>query len=927
MHFEANVGQADPRVAFVARGQGYALALTDAEARLTLAARRPAADATAPTKLSPPSTVLTMTLAGASAHAHLAPLDALPGKSNYFIGADPARWRTNVPTYSKVRQPQVYPGVDLIYYGNQQQLEYDFVVAPATDPSVVRMAFDGAEDLVIDGDGDLLATMTPGDVIRLRRPVAYQVGSGRNANRAIVEARYVLDGKRRVGFEVGAFDRTRPLVIDPVLQYATYLGGNKGDEPGSVFGNGRTIAVDADGSAYITGQTEVPFPVTAGALQTSPPPSLYGQVGAAFVTKLSPDGSSLVYSTYLGGTNALYNGSARGQGIAIDTDGSAYVSGFTDSGAFPVTFPRSADGGTAFVTKIDPNGSSIVYSYQFGGNGDTADGIAVDAAGDAYVTGTTTSPHLPGLFGAGAEAARDGGRRDRDAFVAKIDPSGSFDYARYLGGHGHDGGYNIAADRSGNAYVTGYTTPYADDQGNLINDFPTAAAAQPAPGFPVGSHGSLAQTTDAFVTKIDATGTALVYSTYLGGREDEDLIPGFGPPAGDLAVDQDGNAFVTGLTLSPDFPTTPGAFESTLSGSIHAFVAKYGPSGAIVYSTLLGGSNQDIGRGIAVDAGGHALVTGDTSSSDFPLTADALQTEAGMYVTMLDATGGHVLYSTLFGSPAGGESARALAIDRVGSVYLVGTTSAGDSTFPATPDAFQTTPGGDGDVFVAKVSFGVPDATPPTIRFDQRPDGSHGWFITAPASVRVTATDEDGGGVASLGCTIDGNVAALSNSASTSTSLSGTVEVSTDGDHLVACEASDPAGNATRQTDAGNSTHLELDSTPPTITVGASSTVLWPPNGKRIPDSISGFIADGLSGVEATSVTFTVVDTYGLVQPSGVVSLGPGGRYSFTVSLEARRLGQDPAGRQYRVVVSASDRAGNRAAASTLVSVPHDRGH
>src|SRR5438132_548275 len=426
LSFEANDGQADPQVKFLSRGSGYTLFLTPTEAVLTLtkadghAKRRISGEATLVEPEKRAGTVLRMRLVGANPAPEVAGVGELPGKSNYFLGNDPTKWRTNVSTYAKVEYREVYPGVNLVYYGNQRQLEHDFVVSPGADPKVITLAFEGVDGVAIDALGDLVLRTVGGEV-RLRKPVVYQE---QNRQRAVIPTRYVLTAEHQVAFEVAAYDATKPLIIDPVLVYSTYLGGSGSDASSG-------IAVDTQGNAYVTGVTRSSdFPTTAGAFQTT-----FGGLINAFVTKLNPTGTALLYSTYLGGF-----GSNQGFAIAVDTLGNAYVTG----GAvrdFPTTlgaFQPAFGGGffDAFVTKLNPTGTALVYSTFLGGsNDDEGFGIAADAAGNAYVTGFTQSSNFPTR--AGAFQATFGGVED--TFVTKLDPTGAaLVYSTYLGGSGDD---------------------------------------------------------------------------------------------------------------------------------------------------------------------------------------------------------------------------------------------------------------------------------------------------------------------------------------------------------------------------------------------------------------------------------------------------------------------------------------------------------
>jgi plastocyanin len=664
LHFEANQGQTDDQVKFLARGSGYGLFLTPTESVLVLRkaeAGRPTegvARGAATEKRSSPPEVLRMKLLGADPRPAIEGREELPGKSHYFIGNDPKKWRTDIPQYARVEYKDVYPGVSLAYYGNQGQLEYDFVVSPGGDPQRIRLGIDGAEEIHVDAKGDLVLSLPGGKVVE-KAPVVYQEVDGA---RKAVEGRFVVRGRGEVGFEVGAYEGDRPLVLDPVLLYATYLGGSAYDE-------GLGIAVDASGNAYVTGRTfSTNFP-TANALQVA----FGGGADDAFVAKLNASGSALVYSTYLGGSNGDV-----GQAIAVDPSGNAYVTGFTYSTNFPTVNPfQAAFGGgqdDAFVAKLNAAGSALVYSTYLGGtNDDEAYGIAVDASGNAYVTGRTYSTNFP--TASPLQAAYGGAT---DAFVAKLNAAGSaLVYSTYLGGTNTDEAYGIAVDASGSACVTGWTQS---------TNFPTANPLQSAP-----SGGE-----DAFVAKLNAAGSALVYSTYLGGSGYE-----FGQG---IAVDASGNAYVTGLTNSTNFPTVNPLQAANLATYYTAFVTKVNATGsALVYSTYLGGNIDDHGAGIAVDASGNAYVTGLTDSSNFP-TLNPIQAANGgggdAFVAKLSAAGSALVYSTYLGG-SGGEYGYGIAADGSGNAYVTGRTSS--TNFPTANPLQAAYGGGTYDAFVAKI--------------------------------------------------------------------------------------------------------------------------------------------------------------------------------------------------------------------------------
>jgi len=724
LHFEANRGQTHEDVRFLARGPGYNLYFTARDTTLVLAQPHAnekhharSAHERLQTQAQAKSVVVRMSLVGAASKAHVTGLGEFPGKANYFIGNDPAKWRTNVPTYAKVHYRDVYPGVDLVYYGNQRQLEYDFIVAPGADPQSIKLRFEGADRLEVDAQGDLVLH-TAGGTVRQHKPVIYQEIDG---VRRDIAGGYVLGETRSVSFKVAAYDRSRTLVIDPVLVYSTYLGGSSFDQ-----GNG--IAVDTLGNAYVTGATaSADFPTTTGAFDTS----LSGSADA-FVTKLDPTGSALVYSTYIGGSNF-----DQGTAIAVDTLGGAYVTGSTSSsnfpttaGAFDTTFNFGGD--DAFVTKLDPTGAMLVYSTYLGSSGeDMGFGIAVDSVGNAYVTGYTSFvsnfPTTTGAF----DTTFNG---SFDAFVTKLDATGSFlAYSTFLGGSGDDRGHGIAVDTFGNAYVTGSTSS---------SNFPITAGS-----FDTTFNGGL----DAFVTKLDATGSFLAYSTYLGGIS---FDQGNG-----IAVDILGNAYVTGSTGSFNFPTTGSAFDTTYNGGGRdAFVTKLDAAGTMLaYSTYLGGVDDDEGLGIALDVLNHVYVTGVTFSTDFP-TSGAFQPTPGggscfggfpcsdAFVTKLAPTGSTLVYSTYLGG-SGDDRGSGIAVDGLGAAYVTGSTLATD--FPTTPGAFDTSfngSGGNGDAFVAKIAdIGAPTTLVLSPPADANPVATQHC---------VTATVQDAGGNPISGVTV-----------------------------------------------------------------------------------------------------------------------------------------------------------------------------
>ena len=631
MSFEANCGQTDPQVEFVSRGSAYTLFVTKDEAVFAL-------NGSSKSTQRQTSTVR-MHFEGTNPKARVSGLEELGGKSNYFVGNDPKKWHTEIPTFARIEDHNIYPGTDLVYYGNQKQLEYDLRVAPGADPS--RIAFDfRTDDLAsapkmatsvvhVDVDGNLVSS-TPADKVLLRKPEVYQVlvsEAGATEKRA-VEAKYVVQKNNLVSFEIGAYDRTKTLIIDPVVPfYSTYLGGAAND-----YGYG--IALGVKGNAFITGSTaSLNFPVV-GCLQCVNA----GGLADVFVTELNPGG--LIYSTYLGGAANDY-----GYGIAVDGLGNAYVTGSTNSLNFPMAlcFQCVFQGGAAdaFVTEIAAGGAGLVYSTYLGGKAaDYGRAIALDPAGDAFVTGNTTSKNFPVpgcVFG-----CVPGGLSD--AFVTEVKRVAggpvALVYSDYLGGKANDYGYGIAVDPNQNAYVTGATSSL---------NFPVTAPAC----FQCAPQGL----SDAFVTRVAPFGAGLVNSTYLGGPTND-----YGYA---IAIDGQLTVYVTGSTGGP-FPIGP-CFQCVYGGGVSdAFVTRLDPTlTGIIYSTYLGGAATDAGRGIAVDAMGDADVTGNTNSKNFPV-ANCFQCliNGGMdaFVTSLTPPGVAVVYSTYLGG-RGNDFGRGIAVN------------------------------------------------------------------------------------------------------------------------------------------------------------------------------------------------------------------------------------------------------------------------
>ncbi|GAC1515357.1 MAG: SBBP repeat-containing protein [Terriglobales bacterium] len=590
--------------------------------------------------------VLRMRFATAEAKSKITPEGLLPGASNYFLGSNPKDWRTGIPNYARVRFHNASPGIDFVFDGNQRQLEYDILVAPGADPASIKIAYEGEQKMQVDGQGDLVIGAGSQEIIQ-HKPVLYQVVSG---TKTPVSGHYVMRGEREVGFAVGDYDRSRTLVLDPIISYSTYLGGS-GDDAGNA------IAVDSAGNAYVTGYTQSTNFPTATPFQAA-----YHLNTDAFVTKLNPTGTAFVYSTYLGG-----NGGDIGFGIAADSSGNAYVTGSTTSTDFPTLNPIQTHGGI-FLTKLNPTGTALIYSTYYGGtNSEQANAIAIDSAGDAFIAGQTASTDFPTKS---AFQSTPGG--NYDAFVTKFNPTGSATiYSTYLGGSSRDTGQGIAVDTLGNAYVTGET---------FSTNFPT--------------HTPLQATTSGdsiFVTKLGPSGNALVYSTYFGGNA--------GQVGNAIAIDPSNNVYVTGTTNSGNFPLK-NAFRKTFA---FAYLFKLNPAGnGLVYSTYLGGNASDAGTGIAADAAGNAYVTGYTQSADFPTKNPVQPALAGLndaFLIVFNPTGTSLLYSSFLGG-SNNDYGAGIALDTNGAAYVTGRTSS--TNFPTKNPKQAAFGGGQVDGFITK---------------------------------------------------------------------------------------------------------------------------------------------------------------------------------------------------------------------------------
>jgi hypothetical protein len=671
--FEINRGQTDEQVKFLSRTNFYSLFLTADEAVLALSSPKLSSQDGKRERSTAPR-VLCMKLRNANSDAKVIGIDELSGVSNYFIGNDPAKWRTNVPTYANVKYESIYHGIDLVYYGNQRQMEYDFIVAPGANPRQIGFNVTGANQIRQTAQGDL--TFTLRDVeISWQKPVVYQQ---RNGVRQPIAAHYTITDKNRIGFELANYDVTRPLYIDPVI-YSTYLGGSGEDY-------GQAIAADSAGNVYVTGRT-----ASANFPTMSPYQPANNGTQNTFVTKINPTGSALVYSTYLGGNN-----SDAGFGIAVDSTDNVYVTGYTGSTNFPTTsnaFQKTLTGtSNAFVTKINSAGSALVYSSYLGGTAsDSGIAIAVDSADNAYVAGSTDSINFPtkNPF----QGSNAGGY---DAFITKINSAGSaLVYSTYLGGANSDIASGVAVDTAGDTYVIGNT---------YSTNFPTVNPLQSAN----------AGQSDIFVAKFNSAGSALVYSTYLGGPQND-----FG---GGIAADSTGNAYIT-VTDYTDICNRISCFYNTL-------VDKINPTGsAFVYGVQVG-NDYSSGTGIAIDSLGNAYMVG-TQGGDAP---DPIYRTFVQKINSSGSAGPATYFRGNSGSQGTG-----IATDGVGNAYVTGYTNS--TTFP-TKGPLQSANGGGYDAFVAKIDMGA--ATKTMLSSSPNPS-TKGQEVTFTAVVSSTAgTPPDG---------------------------------------------------------------------------------------------------------------------------------------------------------------------------------------
>lgn len=637
LSFETNAGQAAGDVKYISRGPGYSLVLTPGEATLRIS----------DPKTGKQTKELRMQLAYGPSAPVVEGLDDLPGRANYFVGRDPSKWTSGVARYARVRYRNVYPGIDVVFYGNQHRLEYDLIVAPGADLSALVWKFPGARKITVNANGDLVVRTASGETEQ-SKPMVYQESAG---ERKPIACNYVLKGSGAVGFALASFDAAKPLVIDPTIVLTQYIGGSAAD---NILGS----ATDSAGNIYVVGSTSsTDFPVTGGIQKTLPGTS------DCFITKLSPGGASVIYSTYLGGSAA-----DAALGVAVDSAGNAYITGTTSSANFPLVSPLQTAFPapnppyavqTGFVSKLNASGSALIYSTYYGGIQASPTAIAVDSTGAVYVTGSVGS----GLPTVNPEQAASAG--STDAFVSKMNPAGTaLVFSTYLGGGKLDIATAIGLDSTGNIYIAGHT--------NSI-DFPTASPLQAA---------NAGGTFDAFVSELNPAGNTLLFSTYLGGTGSDQ--------ANGLAVGSDNSVYVVGSTASTNFPVS-NAFQATYGGgSSDGFITKILPpaSGSAVigdqphagavhttgYSTYSGGLGADnIFAAILDPKTGDLVAVSSTQSTNFPLL-NPLQSTLPAYqagaISILNSSGQLVFSS--FTNLQGPSFFQTVSVDQAETIWAAG---------------------------------------------------------------------------------------------------------------------------------------------------------------------------------------------------------------------------------------------------------------
>ncbi len=725
LSFEANYGQVsnNSESSFISRGNGYTLFLSPIKA--TLALRKAKKNSLDLDNLQQPDLLtgnklysitdrfrtrdenlstetLQMEFLGANSQATTVGLEELPGKVNYFIGNEESKWRIDVPTFAKVKYEDIYPNIDLVYYGNQRQLEYDLIARPGANLNNIAINFNNHSDINtninIEDNGDLVIRFGDRE-IRKHKPIIYQEINGIKQQ---IKGNYILRDKNEIGFEVSNYDINKSLIIDPILTYSSYLGGLGDDDPYS-------IVLDDSGNIYITGATNsLDFPIK------NPNQSNNSGDFDIFIAKLNPTGTSLVYSTYLGGGDLDI-----GTRIAVDNGGNAYITGFTYSTNFPRfnAFQSSLKGEVdTFIVKLNPAGNSLVYSTYLGGNGDEfGSSLSIDGSNNVYIAGLTSSLDFPIVNGFQSSNQSNSDAK-QEGYIVKINASGNqLVYSTYFGGSANEGIDDMVADRSGNVYVVGTT--------NSTN-FPVKNAIQ---GFLRGNF-------DTFVAKLSSSGNTLIYSTYLGGSNQESLFL----TGSSIAIDSSGNSYISGSTASTDFPTTTNALQSSNRGLRDIYVAKLNTQGGLIYSTYLGGLGDEAATGkfIAVDSLENIYITGHTNSLNFPVKDSLQTTKLGrndVFLAKINSSGNSLIYSTYLGGSEE-DLFPNIFLDSKDDVYLTGSTSSKD--FP-TKDPFQSNSVGAQDTFIVKITN---DCLIPTISPNSLPSATVGTAYNQSFTTNISGT-------------------------------------------------------------------------------------------------------------------------------------------------------------------------------------------
>ena len=800
--FVENKGQLDHDVRYHAEGSGHAFYFTPDRLVLSFT--------------DDPQTGFALALEFVGADPGVEPVGRGPaaGRVNYLRGDDPARWQTDLRTFSRVVYPGLWPGIDMVFRGDDGQLKYEFLVRPGAQVSDIRLGYAGIDGLSLDASGGLLVD-TAGGTLPDSAPVSYQYVDGVQVP---VDSRFLLGKGHDYGFQVGDYDRARNLVIDPALDYSTFLGGASMDRA-------HDLAVDANGNVVVVGVTQsTDFPTTVGALSET----FNGGIMDAFVAKLNADGSGLVYATYLGGSptpnrRGDVDHTELARAVALDGNGNAYIVGQTSAGDFPTTsgaFQTALKVGDnqamdGFVTKLAPTGG-LVYSTLLGGElgSDDARAVAVDSSGNAYVGGSTFAGDFPTTAGA-FDRVQHGGE---DVFVAKLNGTGSsLVYSTLLGGADNELLDGIAIDAAGSAYVSGSTRSV---------EFPTTTGSFQ----PTHSGGGFADLFEVFVTKLNATGTGLAYSTFLGGtRVDR---------GGQLALDSAGNAQVVVGTESPEFPTTPGAYDAVFTGTSEGALVKLNATGSgLVYSTFLNGGAAS---SVTLDGNNNTWLGGGRAAGS-PVTADG-QGNCGsgdVYIMQLDESGSQLLFATYFG---GSDSdSGAVELDSAGNIYVAGTTLSAD--FPTTTGAFDRTWAGDtsifwGDAFVTKLRAGAGTVGPGCAADTIAPTVT----ITSPAAgalvsgtVPVTATASDDVGVTEVRFFVDGTL--IGTDTTSPYEISWDTTTVANGNHELTAEAADAAGNVGPT--SGGTISVENTSEPPGDTTSPTVSITSPQSGTTVSGTVS----------------------------------------------------------------------------------------